>query len=84
ENLKGVAGAILSNMKAGRYASEYDVHIAMKIAHVLGGGTCAEGTWITEQEMLDLEIEAFMSLCGEQKTQDRIAAMLTNGKPLRN
>ncbi len=84
ENLKGLAGAILSNMKAGRYASEYDVHIAMKIAHVLGGGTCAEGTWITEQEMLDLEIEAFMSLCGEKKTQDRISAMLTTGKPLRN
>ncbi|HOZ62031.1 MAG TPA: 3-hydroxyacyl-CoA dehydrogenase NAD-binding domain-containing protein [Smithellaceae bacterium] len=84
ENLRGLAGAILSNMKAGRYASEYDVHIAMKIAHVLGGGTCAEGTWITEQEMLDLEIEAFMSLCGEQKTQDRISAMLTTGKPLRN
>ncbi|HON58513.1 MAG TPA: 3-hydroxyacyl-CoA dehydrogenase NAD-binding domain-containing protein [Smithella sp.] len=84
ENLKGVAAAIIGNMKAGKYASDYDAHIAMKVAHVLGGGTCAEGTWVTEQEMLDLEREAFMSLCGEKKTQDRINAMLTTGKPLRN
>jgi 3-hydroxyacyl-CoA dehydrogenase len=84
ENMKGMAGAILGNMKAGKYASEYDVHIAMKVAHILGGGTCAEGTWVTEQEILDLEREAFLSLCGEQKTQDRISAMLSSGKPLRN
>jgi 3-hydroxyacyl-CoA dehydrogenase len=84
ENLRGVAAAIIANMKAGKYASEYDAHIAMKVAHVLGGGTCAEGTFVTEQEILDLEIEAFMSLCGEQKTQDRISAMLSTGKPLRN
>jgi len=84
ENLRGVAGAIISNMMAGKYASEYDAHIAMKIAHVLGGGTCAEGTFVTEQEILDLEREAFMSLCGEQKTQDRIGAILSTGKPLRN
>lgn len=84
ENLRGVAGAIIQNMKAGKYASEYDAHIAMKIAHILGGGICPEGTWVTEQEILDLEREAFMSLCGEQKTQDRISAMLSTGKPLRN
>ena len=84
ENLRGVAGAIISNMKAGKFASDYDAHIAMKIAHVLGGGTCAEGTFVTEQEILDLEREAFMSLCGEQKTQDRISAILSTGKPLRN
>jgi len=84
ENLRGIAGAIIMNMKAGRYASEYDAYIAMKIAHVLGGGICAEGTWVTEQEILDLEREAFMSLCGEKKTQDRISAMLSTGKPLRN
>ncbi len=84
ENLRGVAAAIIANMKAGRYASEYDAHIAMKIAHVLGGGICHEGTFVTEQEILDLEREAFMSLCGEQKTQDRISAMLSTGKPLRN
>ena len=84
ENLRGVAAAIIANMKYGKYASEYDAHIAMKIAHVLGGGICAEGTFVTEQEILDLEREAFMSLCGEQKTQDRISAMLSTGKPLRN
>ncbi|MBN1364048.1 MAG: enoyl-CoA hydratase/isomerase family protein [Syntrophaceae bacterium] len=84
ENLKGVAAAIISNMKAGKYASDYDAHIAMKVAHVLSGGACAEGTFVTEQEILDLEREAFMSLCGEQKTQDRITAMLSTGRPLRN
>jgi 3-hydroxyacyl-CoA dehydrogenase len=84
ENMRGIAAAIIANMKAGKYASEYDAHIAMKIANVLGGGICAEGTWVTEQEILDLEREAFMSLCGEQKTQDRISAMLSTGKPLRN
>jgi 3-hydroxyacyl-CoA dehydrogenase len=84
ENLRGVAAAIIQNMKYGKYASDYDAHIAMKVAHVLGGGICHEGTFITEQEMLDLEREAFMSLCGEKKTQDRINAMLTTGKPLRN
>jgi 3-hydroxyacyl-CoA dehydrogenase len=84
ENLRGIAAAVIGNMKAGKYASEYDAHIAMKVAHILGGGNCAEGTWVTEQEILDLEREAFMSLCGEQKTQDRISAMLSTGKPLRN
>ena len=84
ENMRGIAAAIIGNMKAGKFASEYDAHIAMKIAHILGGGTCAEGTWVTEQEILDLEREAFLSLCGEQKTQDRISAMLSTGKPLRN
>ncbi|MEN6434020.1 MAG: hypothetical protein ABFD06_14355, partial [Smithella sp.] len=61
-----------------------DLFVSRKIAHALSGGDCAEGTYVTEQEILDLEREAFMSLCGQQKTQDRIAAMLTNGKPLRN
>jgi 3-hydroxyacyl-CoA dehydrogenase len=84
ENLRGVAASMIANMKAGKYASEYDAHIAMKIAHVLGGGICHEGTFVTEQEILDLEREAFLSLCGEQKTQDRISAMLSTGKPLRN
>ncbi|MDI6742336.1 MAG: 3-hydroxyacyl-CoA dehydrogenase/enoyl-CoA hydratase family protein [Smithella sp.] len=84
ESLRGVAAAIIMNMKYGKFASDYDAHIAMKIAHVLGGGICAEGTFVTEQEILDLEREAFMSLCGEQKTVDRISAILSTGKPLRN
>ncbi|MGV8059636.1 MAG: 3-hydroxyacyl-CoA dehydrogenase/enoyl-CoA hydratase family protein [Smithellaceae bacterium] len=84
ENLRGLAEALLYNMKHGNFASDYDVFIARKIAHVLSGGDCAEGTFVTEQEILDLEREAFLSLCGEQKTQDRIMYMLSNGKPLRN
>jgi 3-hydroxyacyl-CoA dehydrogenase len=58
--------------------------VSRKIAHVLSGGDCPEGTYVTEQEILDLEREAFMSLCGQQKTVDRISAMLSTGKPLRN
>jgi 3-hydroxyacyl-CoA dehydrogenase len=54
------------------------------VAYVLSGGDCAEGTFVSEQEILDLEKEAFVSLCGEKKTQERIMFMLTNGKPLRN
>jgi 3-hydroxyacyl-CoA dehydrogenase len=65
-------------------ASEYDYFIACKIADVLAGGDVIKGAPITEQYLLDLEREAFISLCGEQKTQDRIMAMLKTGKPLRN
>ena len=84
ENFKGMIGAVLYNMKAGNYVSDYDVHVANKLAHILAGGDCAEGTYVSEQLLLDLEREAFMSLCGESKTQDRIIYMLKNGRPLRN
>jgi 3-hydroxyacyl-CoA dehydrogenase len=84
ENFRGMAEGILYNMQYGNYASAYDVHIARKVAYIISGGDCAEGTLVTEQEILDLEKEAFMSLMGEQKTQDRIMHMLTTGKPLRN
>ena len=84
ENFRGMANGILYNMQHGNYASVYDVHIARKVAYIISGGECAEGTLVTEQEILDLEKEAFMSLMGEQKTQDRIMHMLTTGKPLRN
>ncbi|MGD0279894.1 MAG: 3-hydroxyacyl-CoA dehydrogenase/enoyl-CoA hydratase family protein [Smithella sp.] len=84
ENFRGLVEGIIMNMFYGKYISEYDLFVSRKIAHVLSGGDCPEGTFVTEQEILDLEIEAFMSLCGEKKTQDRITAMLTNGKPLRN
>jgi 3-hydroxyacyl-CoA dehydrogenase len=84
ENFRGMAQAILYNMRHGNYASDYDVHIGMKVAHILSGGDCPEGTFVTEDEILALEREAFLSLCGEQKTQDRIMNMLTTGKPLRN
>ncbi|MFA5323892.1 MAG: 3-hydroxyacyl-CoA dehydrogenase/enoyl-CoA hydratase family protein [Smithella sp.] len=84
ENFRGLVEGIIMNMFYGKYISEYDLYVSRKIAHVLSGGDCPEGTFVTEQEILDLEIEAFMSLCGEQKTQDRITAMLSTGKPLRN
>jgi len=84
ENFRGMADAILYNMQHGNYASAYDVQIARKVAYIISGGDCAEGTLVTEQEILELEKEAFMSLVAEQKTQDRIMHMLTTGKPLRN
>ena len=84
ENLRGIAMAILYNMRHGNYISDYDVHVSQKLVHVLSGGDCAEGTFVTEQEILDLEREAFMSLCGETKTQDRMMHILNTGKPLRN
>lgn len=65
-------------------ATEYDFHIACKIADVLAGGDVIRGALITEQYFLDLEREAFLSLCGEPKTQERIMALLKTGKPLRN
>jgi 3-hydroxyacyl-CoA dehydrogenase len=84
ENFRGLINAALYNMRVGNYVSDYDVHVSKKIAYILSGGDCAEGTYVSEQELLDLEREAFLSLCGEQKTQDRIMHMLTTGKPLRN
>lgn len=64
--------------------SEHDQRIAGKLAHVLAGGDVPAGTLVSEQYMLDLEREAFLSLCGEPKTQQRMQHMLTKGKPLRN
>lgn len=68
----------------GGYASEHDKLVASKIAHVLSGGMEAAPTPKTAQDILDLEREAFVSLCGEQKTRDRMAHMLQTNKPLRN
>jgi len=84
DNFKGMAEAILYNMKHGNYVSDYDVHVAMKLAGIIAGGDCAEGTYVSEDLLLDLEREAFLSLAGEPMTQDRIMHMLTTGKPLRN
>ena len=84
ENFRGICEAVLYNMRHGNYISDYDFHIARKLGHIISGGDCAEGTYVTEQELLDLEREAFLSLCGEQKTQDRIMSLLSTGKPLRN
>jgi 3-hydroxyacyl-CoA dehydrogenase len=68
----------------GRHISDHDALIAGKLAHVLAGGALTAPTWVTEDDILDLEREAFLSLLGEPKTQDRIMYMLKHGKPLRN
>lgn len=75
---------VIEFMKEGRFISEYDAYIASKIAHILTGGNVTTGTVISEDFMLELEKEAFVSLCGEVKTQQRIERMLKKGKPLRN
>jgi 3-hydroxyacyl-CoA dehydrogenase len=84
EAFRGLAEVVLYNMRQGNYLSDYDVHVAKKAAWVLSGGDCPEGTLIPEQEILDREKEAFLSLCGEPKTQERISYTLETGKPLRN
>ena len=74
----------ISGMKMGRYISEHDEKIAMKIANVMCGGDLTSPQEVSEQYLLDLEREAFVSLCGEKKTLERIQSILTGGKPLRN
>lgn len=72
------------SLKLGNYASEHDIKIAQKVAWVLCGGDLTSPQQVSEQYLIDLEREAFLSLCGEQKTLERIQFMLENGKPLRN
>ncbi|WII38505.1 3-hydroxyacyl-CoA dehydrogenase/enoyl-CoA hydratase family protein [Paenibacillus thiaminolyticus] len=71
-------------MQLGNYISDHDRLIANKLAHVLAGGNVPANSLVSEQYMLDLEREAFLSLCGEPKTQARMQHMLAKGKPLRN
>jgi len=71
-------------MFAAGVISEYDWYIYRKVVDVLGGGNVTRGSMITEEYLLDLEREVFLSLCGEVKTQERIKHMLAKGKPLRN
>ena len=71
-------------MVRGGYASDYDAHVARKLANILAGGALSATQMVSEQYVLDLEREAFVSLCGEKKTQERIAHTLNTGKPLRN
>ncbi|MBK8956407.1 MAG: 3-hydroxyacyl-CoA dehydrogenase/enoyl-CoA hydratase family protein [Saprospiraceae bacterium] len=73
-----------NSMQRAGYASEYDVHIARKIAHVLCGGELSAPQKVSEQYLLDLEREAFLSLCSEPKTLERIQHMLEHRKVLRN
>jgi 3-hydroxyacyl-CoA dehydrogenase len=66
------------------YASEHDQKVARWAAYILAGGRVTAGSLVSEQYLLDLELEAFLSLCGERRTQERIAFTLKTGKPLRN
>jgi 3-hydroxyacyl-CoA dehydrogenase len=76
------AGAAAFNQ--GRYATDHDMKIAKKIAYVMCGGDLSSETRVNEKYLLDLEREAFLSLCGEKKSLERIQSILTTGKPLRN
>jgi 3-hydroxyacyl-CoA dehydrogenase len=71
-------------MRQGEFISDHDVKVANWVAYVLCGGPVTPGTLVSEQYLLDLEREAFLSLCGEKKTQERIAFTLKSGRPLRN
>ena len=75
---------LVNTLVAGKYASEHDGKIAMKLAEVLCGGAGGGAGPVTEDRMLELEREAFLSLCGEPKSHERMQYMLMNNKPLRN
>jgi 3-hydroxyacyl-CoA dehydrogenase len=84
---RSALGALLAGIhgmwRAG-YATEHDVTVAKKLAYVMCGGDLSEPTVVSEQYLLDLEREAFLSLCGEKKTLERIQSVLKGGKPVRN
>ena len=84
ESFLAAAKLAIHMMLRGEYISEYDAHVARKLAHVLAGGGLTSAQNVSEQYLMDLEREAFVSLCGERKTQERIAHTLKTGKPLRN
>jgi 3-hydroxyacyl-CoA dehydrogenase len=71
-------------MQQGNYISEHDAYITKWVGKILTGGDIGQNTIMTEQDVLDLEREAFVDLCGKEKTQDRMQYMLQNNKPLRN
>lgn len=71
-------------MKEGKYISEYDAYLGEKLAYIMSGGSIPANSWVTEQHLMDLEREVFVHLCGQPKTQARMATMLKTGKPLRN
>jgi len=71
-------------MEAANYISDHDKKIADKLAYVMAGGDLSEPSNVSEQYLLDREQEAFLSLCGERKTLERLQHMLQKGKPLRN
>lgn len=80
----GALLAGINGMWRGQYASDHDALIARKLAYVMCGGDISEQSLVSEQYLLDLEREAFLSLCGEKKTLERIQSVLKSGKPIRN
>ncbi len=74
----------INSMYKGNYITEHDVKVAQKLAYVMCGGDISEPTFVNEQYLLNLEREAFLSLCGEKKTLERIQSVLKTGKPIRN
>lgn len=81
---RGLLELLIYLLKEGLYITEHDAVVAKKLAFVLTGGDVDQNTLVTEQYLLDLEREAFLSLCGEEKTQARMKHLLETGKPLRN
>lgn len=80
----GALYAGINGMWRGNYATDHDVVVAKKLAFVMCGGDLSEASMVSEQYLLDLEREAFLSLCGEKKTLERIQSVLKSGKPIRN
>lgn len=80
----GALYAGIHAMRTANYATEHDSLVAKKLAYVMCGGDLSEPTMVSEQYLLDLEREAFLSLCGEKKTLERIQSVLKSGKPVRN
>jgi len=80
----GTLYAGINGMWRAGYATDHDVTVAKKLAYVMCGGDLSEQTLVSEQYLLDLEREAFLSLCGERKSLERIQAVLKTGKPIRN
>jgi 3-hydroxyacyl-CoA dehydrogenase len=84
---KSALGALYAGINAmwrGGYATDHDKLVAQKLAYVMCGGDLSEASLVNEQYLLDLEREAFLSLCGQKKTLERIQSVMTSGKPIRN
>ena len=84
---RGGLGGLLSGvhaMERGGYITAHDKLIAEKLAYVMCGGDLTQASNVSEQYLLDLEREAFLSLCGQRKTLERLQSILQTGKPLRN
>ncbi len=84
ERVRSALHAMLYILKTGGHITAYDEVVGRRLAHVMAGGQVPEGTWVSEEYLLDLEREAFLSLLGEGKTRERMRHMLQTGKPLRN